>query len=170
MYSTPLFPSVDPSTRLALANLRSHLVAEGDYSPRAITAIIAHVAAEGTVYDAPYLYPAEVDILTEVYTRGFVEVPYDDPAWGHLDGIDAVVPPAPDEAYATGDAYWAEMMAAGILRSPLPPIAGGSIDPEPFQPTPEDWAEYGRIFDQADAAARAGTRPDRSIQRPPRRF
>ena len=51
------FPVVDPSTRLALANLRAHLVAEGDFSPKAVDAIALHVATEGTVYDAPYVPP-----------------------------------------------------------------------------------------------------------------
>ena len=45
-------------------------MAEGDYSPKAILAIISHVAAEGTVFDAPYVYPAEADTLTEVFIRG----------------------------------------------------------------------------------------------------
>ena len=152
MYSTPLFPSVDPSTRLALANLRSHLVAEGDYSPKAILAIISHVAAEGTVFDAPYVYPAEADTLTEVFIRGFEPIPYDDPAWGHLEDIDADIPPAPDERHASGDAYWRAMMADGI--TPLPAISGG-CDPIPFEPSAEDLAEYGAWSDELERVQQA---------------
>ena len=135
------FPSVDPSQRLALANLRAFLLAEGDYSTRAINAIVAHVAAEGTVDDAPYIYPAEVDAITAAFVRGFDPVDQSSPEWGSPLGresehnplddvwtidIDRDIPPAPDEHYATGDVYWRSMMADGI--TPLPSSSGGCLE------------------------------------------
>jgi hypothetical protein len=43
------------------------------------------------------------------------------------------------------DSAWHRMMAESI-----PPVAGGS--PEPFEPSPEDWADYRRAFDEIDAS------------------
>jgi hypothetical protein len=60
-----------------------------------------------------------------------------------LEPDDVEPPDAPDARHATGDSYWAELMAAGVM--PLPPIAGGA-----YEPSPEDWAEYAEMFDRID--------------------
>lgn len=60
-----------------------------------------------------------------------------------------VVPDAPDFHVTQQPGYWESLAAAGI--TPLPAICGGSDDvPPPYEPTPEDWAEYRRMFDRID--------------------
>jgi hypothetical protein len=136
--------SLDPSTRLALANLRAHLVTEGDYSPRALTAIIEYVRAEGCVdSDAPYFYPADVPAAEASYAGGFVEVLYDDPAWGHLTDGDR------DHDDVTPDRHFDRSDAATLLTRP---ISGGCDDiPPPYEPTEQDWLEYRQHMDAVDA-------------------
>ena len=151
MYPTTAFPPVDPSTRLALANLRAHLVAEGDFSPKAVDAIALHVATEGTVYDAPYVRLDEADILTEVFVRGFIAVDYDDPL-----GV-----PLPDDDHddRTPDRAWPGRTAAVTA---LLPISGGALDDVPplYGPSPEDWAEYHKVFDELDQVEPPSHTPD----------
>jgi hypothetical protein len=154
MYQLSTLPvSVDPSTRLALSNLRAFLLVEGDYSTEAINAIVAHIAREGCFdSDAPYLlYPGDLAAAEAAYVRGFEEVPYDSPEWGHLDDVEPFSADAPDARHAASDAYWAGLAELGISR--LPAIAGGCDDdiPPPYEPTPEDWEEYRRVFDEEDA-------------------
>ena len=82
-----------------------------------------------------YVRPDEVDALTEVYIRGFIEVPYDSAEWGPL--------PDDDHDDRTPDRAWPGRTAAVTA---LLPISGGALDdiPPSYEPTPEDWAEYRR--------------------------
>lgn len=167
-------PKLDPSTRLALANLRAHLASEGDFSPKAITGIITHLMDGGDIDDAPFVRPEEVASLTEVYIRGFPEIPADDPSWGSPAGrehmlnpaddvcaLDLVeLPDAPDHHVTTRPGYWEALAADGI--SPLPAISGGCDDvPAEYHPTPEDWEEYRRMVGDADDGDVEPAAPDR---------
>jgi hypothetical protein len=59
------------------------------------------------------------------------------------DRRDAVDPPAAHERFA-----WL------TLVSDLPPIAGGSPDAEPFEPSPADWEDYARWSTDLDSRRR----------------
>jgi hypothetical protein len=133
---------VDPSTRLALANLRAFLTAQGDFSARAINSIVDYVRREGCVDDGcPYLYPPELPAAEAVFAAGFIPVDYDDPAWGHLDGLD-------DPDTSTPDEFWAGRSDAVTLLTR--PISGGEDIPAPYEPTPEDLADYEAFCRTAD--------------------
>jgi hypothetical protein len=164
-------PCVEPD---ALNALTTHLILEG-YSPSAIDAIVGHASREGCLDGAPRLDLADVDMATEAFIGGFRPVETTDPAWGSptgqesqynplddvatpndtisLDGDDLVNaidgPDAPDHHVTSRPGYWEALAVDGIL----PAISGGCDDvPPPYEPTPEDWAEYHRIFDAVDQA------------------
>jgi hypothetical protein len=153
----------------ALATLRRALSADETFSSSAVDRVTRWVADHGTLADAPYLYPEEIDPLTEVFISAFPEVAWDDPAWlidGDLwtthDALDLaipapddsaewgpldVIPDAPDFMITRRPGYAESLAADGIELvdadgDPLPPIAGGQDIPPEYHPTPEDWAAY----------------------------
>jgi hypothetical protein len=153
----------------AISALRRALRVDGSFSTHAVDRVCAWVADHGSLADALYLYPEEIDPLTEIFISAFPEVAWDDPAWladdGHWTPHDAldlaipapddpaewgpldVIPDAPDYHVTRRPGYAESLAADGIELvdadgDPLPPIAGGADDH--FEPSPEDWREYER--------------------------
>ena len=93
---TSITTAIDPSTRPALAALRRFLVQESTYSLNAIVAIVAHVAEHGTLGDAPFVYPPDIDALTAAYVAGFEPVEMASSAWGSPQGRESRHDPADD--------------------------------------------------------------------------
>jgi hypothetical protein len=96
----------------SLTALRRALRADESFSPNAIDRILAWIADHGTLADAPYLFPEEIDPLTEILVDALPAVAWDDPAWiidsdlwTSFDSLDLAIP-APDDP-----AEWCESPA-----------------------------------------------------------
>lgn len=164
--------TIDRNTQHALNRLRTHLVADGSFSGRAIDSIIAWLREQGTLEGLAYIFPGEFDEFTQVYIDALGEVPFDNPQWGiddsHWTSVDAVpvvsdvltiqlftIEPDDeeqrfferwiDEYDPTPDQSW---RGRGDDETLLPPIAGGTDEPhvtdEPYRPSEADWHEYDR--------------------------
>jgi hypothetical protein len=123
--------------RLALAGLYNWLL-ERDYSQHCREAIVRHAGREGHLEECPELEPEDKAAAYEALAGAFEPVPYDSPEWGEDDDLD--IDPTPDQGW-----YHPSRLAeiAGI-----PPLSGGA--PEPFEPTAEDLADYGRWLAQLE--------------------
>ena len=148
--------TTDSATRTALAALRRRLMAQGDYSPQAETAIIANLASGECMDTAPYVYDADVEALTEVYIEGFPVCYPDSPEWDadptRWEPTEPDFPDAPDFAATTRPGYHEELERDGVRPwPPLPQISGGEDIPVPYEPTPEDWEDYRRHCEAMDA-------------------
>lgn len=140
------------------------LLQDYNYSPTARAEVVAYTIAEGTPSGCPSLDAEDEQDACQVMEESFDPVPFDDlAAWGGgFDDVDDFDVAAWDAQCATHDAEqaildegrpapddtgeWPVLVldphaAAGLVA--LPPIAGGSDEAEPFEPTAEDldwWA------------------------------
>jgi hypothetical protein len=138
----------NPALRPGLAALATWLM-ESSYTPNAVGRISDFVAVEGTPTGCPELAAEDEAAATAVF----------------CDGLDAVLP-FTVEAWTFDDVFLdARMLADGahpIPMRPLPPLAGGSPDAAPFEPTAADWDDYSRWSRELEAryaAAEAARTP-----------
>jgi hypothetical protein len=91
-----------------------------DYSSHAISRIFDFVACNGTL-EGSLVEPDDMSDAESAFVDALPAVPFDSPCWGSDDDLDGL---------------------------DVPPVSGGA--PEPYQPTPQDWAEYRAHFDRVD--------------------
>jgi hypothetical protein len=141
---------------------------ENRYSQHAKERIVRHAAATGELAGcvlSGHLESEDEAGATGAFLRAMEAVPYDDPTWSDpsiwLD-VDSIMDAAAVAAVEPPD-DWKGSTAAGWALIPpeledleLPPIAGGA--PEPFSPSPEDWADY-RAWSEALDARRPAPEP-----------
>ncbi len=173
---------VSPSVRKALGEL-STLLEDYHYSQHARESICAYVAREGTVTGAPGLDAEDEADASWVFENELEPVPFDSEAWDRDQGVifdvelliagnhpwplvqdqddDRTRPDfdASRRAIAASDPLPAELPESFRLPSewndePLPPIRGGSDEAEPFEPGPDDLADYAAWSEELDRRRR----------------
>ena len=134
------------------------------YSAPAAELIASYLATEGTFEGCPDLDQADVETVTDAYETGASTVSWDDPAWDADLGLwtpsDATLTlDLDDPDTTTPDEFWPGRTAAVTA---LLPISGGALDDVPplYEPSPEDWAEYHKVFDELDQVEPPPHTPD----------
>jgi hypothetical protein len=158
---------VSPSVRRALGVLAT-LLEDCHYSRHARESICGHVAREGTLAGAPGLDPGDEADAEMVFVAELESAPFDSEAWDRDQGVlfdaemlaegthpwpipavgddDRTIPPDAElEDYAAWDARQERLMEE--IRA-LRPISGGApVDGPPYDPTPEDLADFAAWSD-----------------------
>jgi hypothetical protein len=144
--SIPLY--VSPATRAGLDAL-SLWLEQNHYSQHAREAVLSHTAREGTPTGSSYLETADEAGATEAFVDALPSVDASSESW---DREDVVLDSA---MLAEGNHPWPlvqdcdddrteDLAAAALEDLAIPPVCGGSEEAEPFEPTAEDLADFGR--------------------------
>jgi hypothetical protein len=153
--SVPLY--CNPALRPDVAALAEWL-RERSYSAYAAERVLNQVAATCCLATAAYLDREDEAEATEVFIEALPEVAGDSPAWDRDDMfLDAALladgtHPWPIPTVADDDRTEPDDFAAAALEDlDIRPVCGGSEEAEPFEPSPEDLADYGRYSEALDA-------------------
>jgi hypothetical protein len=155
----------NPALQPGLAALVSWLL-ESDYSAHYIGRIFDYTAVQGTPAGCPELDPSDEYGASSVFCDALDLVPYSAEAWSFDDvfldarmladgthplpfGPEPDGPDAPDAGMSRSAAL-GELIRTGSVRA-LPPIGGGSPEAVPFEPSPDDWADYSRWSRELEA-------------------
>ena len=157
-----------------------------DYVRRCREGVAAHIRATGCLEGVvpEFLDAEDLETATEILVDAFEPASYGSPEWSeddspwstNLDSGDWLIDPetgevhprpepdAPDESAASGESYWAAMMADDI--TPLP-VSGGA--PDHFEPSEADLQDYARVptAERPESTSENSLKSPRSRPRPP---
>jgi hypothetical protein len=151
---------VSPSVRHAVAELATLLLEYG-YCPTVSEGICRYTMANGTPTGAPGLDAEDEADAEAVYVAELEPVGLDHESWdadaGVILDVDLMIRQAHPFPFDPNSVTTEEFPPAGIeaIAAALPPVAGGSPEAEPFEPTAEDLADLAAWSAELEARRNA---------------
>jgi hypothetical protein len=157
VHSASIAKDVNPQIARAAAEL-GILLDDYHYSPHARDRIVRYTIAHGTPTGCPELDREDESDASAVFESELEPIEFSSDAWDRDGGVYLDVPmlidgthPTPFGTEPAGPDSDRSIPTVGLvppvledLAAALPPIAGGSEEAEPFEPGPDDLADYGR--------------------------